>query len=151
MDFILKKFGDLSASELYNIYFLRSEVFVVEQNCVYQDPDEKDLVAFHVMMVAGDQLAGYARILPPGVSYKEPSIGRVVVKQKFRHAAAGQLLMKYNITQTLHLFHNQDIVISAQLYLLAFYTSLGFSKEGEEYAEDNIPHIKMRYKIACDC
>jgi predicted GNAT family N-acyltransferase len=148
MQFFSKPFLQLSVTELYEAYALRSAVFVVEQNCPYQDPDDKDLKAFHVLMRRDDLLAGYARILPPGISYQEPSIGRVVVHRAQRGRGAGQELMKYCLQQAQELFKRQDIVISAQLYLLRFYSNLGFSAEGAPYPEDNIPHIKMRYKAS---
>jgi ElaA protein len=145
MQFFSKPFLRLSVTELYEAYALRGAVFVVEQNCPYQDPDDKDLKAVHVFMRQDEILAGYARILPPGVSYQEPSIGRVVVNKARRGQGAGQELMRYCLQQTQELFKGQDIVISAQLYLLRFYSDLGFVAEGETYPEDNIPHIKMRY------
>ena len=148
MHFTLKEFSALSTTELFEIYKLRSEVFVVEQNCAYQDVDDKDLSAFHLMLFEDDQLAGYTRILPPTVSYTEPSIGRVAVKKEFRTQGTGKILMKQSIKQSLELFNNQNIVISAQSYLLKFYTELGFTREGEEYLEDDIPHVKMKYKNA---
>ena len=125
---------------------MRNAVFVVEQNCAYQDVDDKDQEAIHLLMLSDDHvLAGYCRILPPGVSYKEPAIGRVVVSENFRGTKSGKLLMKQSINETLKLFKDQSIVISAQLYLLKFYTGLGFIAEGEAYDEDEIPHVKMRY------
>jgi ElaA protein len=147
MDVVIKEFNRLSAKELFDIYKLRSEVFVVEQNCAYQDPDEKDLQAIHVTLFEKHTLAGYSRIIPPGVSYKEPSIGRVVVAKEFRTNGYGKILMKQSINKALDLFKDQGIVISAQTYLTKFYTELGFQSEGNGYLEDNIPHIKMRYKL----
>jgi len=146
MYFVTKTFAELSARELYGIYFLRSEVFVVEQQCAYQDPDDKDLKALHVMVIDFEKLIGYSRILAPGISYKEASIGRLAVKKEFRGVGAGKKLMNYCIHKTLQLYKNQDIVISAQSYLFKFYTELGFVKEGSKYDEDKIPHVKMRYK-----
>lgn len=145
MDFILKSFKDLTGSELFEIYKLRNEVFIVEQNCAYQDVDDKDLQAFHVIVFDNNQLIAYSRILPPGLSYPEASIGRVLVKKEYRMKRTGYNLMKYNIKKSLELFNNQSIVISAQLYLLKFYTELHFVPEGEPYLEDGIPHIKMRF------
>lgn len=147
MQFILKQFQELTVSQLYEIYKLRNKVFVVEQNCPYEDVDEKDPESYHFMMLEGQTLAGYCRILPPGISYAEPAIGRVVVDPDFRGKNSGRLLMNNCIKQTFELFHNQEIVISAQTYLLKFYTELGFVPEGEEYPEDDIPHIKMRLKV----
>lgn len=147
MDFLLKTFIELSARQLFEIYKLRSEVFVVEQRSAYQDVDDKDLLAHHFLMLNDKQLVGYCRILPPNISYQEPAIGRVLVSKKFRGKELGKLLMKNALDETKKLFPNQDIVISAQLYLLKFYTELGFAKEGENYLEDDIPHVKMRFKI----
>jgi ElaA protein len=146
MNFIIKKFHELNAREIFEIYKLRSEVFVVEQNCAYQDVDDKDLVAIHVLLFKKEILAGYSRILPPSVSYKEPSIGRVAVAKEFRGQEFGKMLMKESIHKVLELFKNQDIVISAQTYLIRFYKELGFEPEGEGYLEDEIPHQKMRRK-----
>jgi ElaA protein len=145
MNFIIREFDKLSVKELFQLYRLRSEVFVVEQNCAYQDVDDKDLSAIHVLLYDEDLLAGYCRILPPSVSYKEPSIGRVATSAQFRGKGLGKLLMKQSLTQTLELFKHQDVVISAQTYLIRFYKELGFKTEGEGYDEDGIPHIKMRY------
>ena len=146
MEFVVKDFNALSVKELFEIYKLRSEVFIVEQNCAYQDVDDKDLSSLHLMLYKEEELIGYCRILPPGISYKESSIGRVAVKESQRKLGAGKFLMKYSISKTLELFKDQDIVISAQSYLLKFYSDLGFSPEGKGYLEDNIPHIKMRHK-----
>src|SRR5687767_1123736 len=109
MNFILKEFPELFADELYQVYKLRSMVFIVEQNCAYQDVDEKDLSAFHVLMMNDTQLVGYARILPPGLSYKEPSIGRVVIEKDSRGKGNGEMLMKYCIKKAFELFQDQDI------------------------------------------
>ena len=141
-----KQFSELSVFELYGICRLRAAVFVVEQNCIYQDPDDKDLSGVHVMMLDGDRLAGYSRLLPPGVSYPEASIGRVVVDKASRRTGAGRKLMEYSIKRTIELFQCDEIVISAQTYLRDFYASLDFAAEGAEYAEDDIPHIRMRWK-----
>jgi ElaA protein len=145
MEFLVKQFDTLSAKELFEIYKLRSEVFIVEQNCAYQDVDEKDLFAYHVMAFEENMLAGYCRILAPGKSYKEPSIGRVVLHPNLRNKGLGKDLMKYSVNKSFELFKDQELVISAQLYLLKFYTELGFKAEDKEYLEDNIPHIQMRY------
>jgi len=146
MKFLLKPFTELTVRELFEIYHLRSAVFVVEQNCAYLDPDDKDLCAWHVLMMADQTLAGYARILPPGVSYNEPSMGRVLTAPVYRGSGKGKELMRFSINATRKLFSGRDIVISAQSYLLKFYGDFGFVAEGEEYMEDNIPHTKMRNK-----
>jgi ElaA protein len=146
MLFKLKKFQQLSAQELYQILQLRSEVFVVEQNCPYLDPDGKDLEALHLMGLENDVICAYARILKPGVCYKETAIGRVVVAPKERGKKYGYELMKQAIAACEKAFGSGDIVISAQKYLEKFYNELGFLTESDTYLEDDIPHIKMRYK-----
>lgn len=145
MNFIIKNFNELLPAELYEVLKLRNEVFVVEQNCAYLDTDDKDQKATHLLMLDNKTLAGYARILAPGISYPEPSIGRVVVSQHYRNTGAGKLLMNRCLEEAKTLYRHQDIVISAQAYLIKFYTELGFKSEGLEYMEDNIPHIRMRY------
>ncbi len=143
MQFAIKTLDALTVGELHHLYALRCSVFIVEQNCPYQDPDDNDLVAYHVLLTQNAKLVGYARILPPGAAYSSPAIGRVLVEKSHRGSALGRELMKYCIRQTFELFNHQTITISAQLYLLRFYTSLGFMAQGPEYLEDNIPHIKM--------
>ena len=145
MQFQLKTFNDFTASELYEVMRLRSEVFVVEQNCAYQDLDGKDNEALHVLGFVEKELAGYARLLKPGVAYKEAAIGRVVVAKKFRGRNFGIDLMKNAISQCQKKFSSSEIIVSAQKYLEKFYSDLGFVTEGEGYLEDDIPHIKMRY------
>jgi len=147
MEFILKDFKDLTANQLFEIYNLRSEVFIVEQNCAYQDVDNTDKTSKHLLLMEAETLAAYARIIPPGISYKEASIGRVVVKRTFRGKDLGKLLMQKCLHEMDILYPKQDIVISAQSYLLKFYTELGFAAEGKEYLEDGIPHTKMRRKL----
>lgn len=145
IEFVALPFSRLSALQLFQIYKLRSEVFVVEQHCAYQDPDDKDPAAHHLMMMDAGRLAGYARLLPPGISYPQASIGRVVLGKAWRGSGLGLELMQESIRQTRQLFTAQEIVISAQEYLLRFYTGLGFKAQGESYLEDDIPHVKMRY------
>lgn len=145
MDFKLKHFSELSVAELYDLLKLRAEVFVVEQNCAYLDTDDKDTDALHLLGYEGGKLVGYARLLKPGVSYKQASIGRVVVHSAFRKKKAGYELMKRAISACLEKFHVTEIIISAQQYLERFYNNLGFVTESDMYLEDDIPHIKMRY------
>ena len=140
---IYKHFCDLSATELYDILSLRNKVFVVEQNCVYDDTDKKDLDAWHLCGYVNEELAAYARILSPGVSYKEASIGRVITNPNHRGKGLGIELMNMAIQETLHQFKVTQIRISAQKYLLKFYGNLGFESTGKEYLEDNIPHVEM--------
>ena len=144
LNWTYKSFDELTAAELYSILQLRTEVFSVEQNCVYQDMDGKDQAAFHLCGWAGADLAAYCRILPSGISYSHPSIGRVVTSPAYRKGGYGRELMQYAITKTIIQFGDPVIIISAQLYLQNFYQSLGFVKTSEPYLEDGIPHIKMQ-------
>ena len=143
LNWILKKFDDLTPAELYCIMQLRNEVFVVEQNCVYQDADNKDLSSYHFMGWDNDKLVAYTRLLPPGLSYTEASIGRVVNSPAARGSGIGRELMLQSIEQVKKLFGEGPIKIGAQLYLNQFYTSLGFQQTSDIYLEDNIEHIEM--------
>lgn len=144
--FQITPFNELTVAELYDILQLRTAVFVVEQNCVYQDMDGKDQISLHLLVKStGSTLLAYARLLPPHVSYTEPSIGRVVSNPAFRKAGFGKILMQKAIESVSARWPHQGIRISAQLYLLQFYQNLGFSPVGESYLEDNIPHIEMLY------
>lgn len=144
MQFKLKTFEELSVDELYEALKLRSAIFVIEQNCNYQDMDDKDQSSYHLLGYEGEELIAYARLLPQGVSYKEASIGRVVVNKQFRRKDHGKELMTKAIFSAKEKFNTNEIVISAQCYLEKFYSDLGFVSEGESYLEDDIPHIQMR-------
>lgn len=147
MNIEILHFSKLNTSQLYQILQLRSEVFVVEQNCVYLDMDDKDKNAFHILVIDADSPIAYARLLPKGISYKDfCSIGRVLTKSNYRNKNVGRKLMEESIHFCVENF-GCDIKISAQSYLEKFYTDLGFEKITEEYMEDNIPHIGMLYKI----
>ncbi len=139
----VKKFQQLSVDELYEILQLRSAVFVVEQNCVYQDLDDKDQQALHVLGKKQEMLVAYTRIFKPGDYFKEASIGRVIVKLDQRKFGYGQEIMEASITAILEKFKAQAIHLSAQIYLKKFYSSLGFSPVGAPYYEDGIQHIAM--------
>lgn len=138
-----KSFNELSPSELYAILQLRSEVFVVEQNCVFLDADNKDQSSFHFMGWKGDALQAYTRLVPPGIAYEEASIGRVVTALTARGSGIGRQLMQQSIAACRQLFGNGTIKIGAQLYLKEFYASLGFIPTGGIYPEDGIDHIHM--------
>ena len=143
MKFHVKKFSELTTDELYSILQLRSEVFVVEQNCIYQDIDDKDNNAFHVLGIKEDKLIGYARLFDSGDYFDLPSIGRILIKENQRKYHYGYELVKESITYIEQNFSKTSILISAQTYLTKFYNSLGFIQQGEGYLEDGIPHIKM--------
>ena len=139
----LKEFKNLTPLEVYEILQLRSEVFVVEQNCVFLDADNKDQYSYHLQGRVDEKLVAYVRILPPGLAYEEPSIGRVLSSPAYRNRGAGIELMKKAIEETTILFGIQPIMIGAQLYLKRFYENLGFIKCSDIYMEDDIQHIKM--------
>ena len=143
MIFTIKRFNELSTQELYVILQLRAEVFVVEQDCVYQDLDNKDLDAYHMLGVLDTKIVAYARIFKPGDYFLESSIGRIVVKKEFRKFQFGYQLVVNSIQFIENNLQQNKILISAQSYLTKFYNSLGFTQVGEEYLEDGIPHIKM--------
>jgi ElaA protein len=140
-----QSFGDLSNDDLYAILRLRSEVFVVEQNCVFQDADNKDQQSFHLMGWQNDHLAAYARILPKGTAYEYVSIGRVVTSPASRATGTGRMLMKEAILWCNKLYGAQPIKIGGQLYLKKFYESLGFVQTSHIYLEDGIEHIEMLF------
>ena len=140
---INKKFDELLPEELYAILQLRIEVFVVEQNCIFQDADDKDQPSLHLMGWREKKLVAYTRIVPPGLSYKEPSIGRVVTSPQERGKGTGHKLMQVSINKVHELYGLTDIKIGAQLYLKKFYESLGFVQSGDVYPEDGIDHIEM--------
>ena len=142
--FVCKHYNDLSKEEFHEIIQARIEVFVVEQNCAYQDLDHKDALSWHLSVLCDGQLAAYARIVPPGVSYDHySSIGRVISVAEFRGIGAGKILIAKAIEYCEALFPNTPIKISAQQYLLKFYGDFGFQPVGEGYIEDLIPHMAM--------
>jgi ElaA protein len=143
IDWVCREFADLSPHELYEILRLRSEVFVVEQNCVFLDMDNKDEGCLHFMGFVGAKLAAYTRLVPPGHIYDEMSIGRVVTSPKHRNKGLGKELMQRSIDECRNYFGEGDIKIGAQCYLLKFYKSLGFKVSGERYLEDGIEHVHM--------
>lgn len=145
----IKPFNDLTLQELYAIGRLRQEVFVVEQNCPYIDFDGRDDQCHHLMFWnAEGELVAYARLVPKGISYPdEPSIGRVITSQKARGTGLGRRLMLAAVEECFRLWGKSPIRISAQTYLLDFYTSLGFVSTGKAYLEDDIPHTEMLLKV----
>ena len=142
-----KAFDELSVHELYTILRLRTEVFVVEQNCVFQDMDNKDQVSYHVCGWLNNELIAYTRLVPAGVSYREASIGRVITAPSARRTGAGKELMQYSIKKLYELWGQRSIKLGAQLYLKKFYESFGFEQMSDIYIEDGIPHIEMLFPI----
>ena len=139
----IKRFNELSLQELYSLLQLRSEVFVVEQNCVYQDIDGKDEKAFHLLGVFEGKIVGCARLFNSGAYFEKASIGRVIIHPDYREKKWGHDLMKNAIEAIESCFGEKTIIISAQLYLKKFYESHGFIQTSEMYLEDDIPHIEM--------
>lgn len=145
MNWKIKTFGELSNDEMYEILKLRSDVFVVEQNCIYQDCDGKDRSAYHLFAEENGEILVYLRILEKGVSYDEISIGRVLSNKKYRGKSLGKQMMIRAI-EFIEVELNEKVIrISAQEYLLKFYSGFGFVKVSEGYLEDDIPHIEMLY------
>lgn len=143
MEVTFKTFSELTTKELYQILQLRSEVFVVEQNCVYQDIDGKDEKAIHIIGVIQNKIVAYTRCFKPGEYFKEASIGRVVVKKTERKLKRGNQIMIHSIKAIETLYQTKTIIISAQSHLKFFYNNFGFYSVGNEYLEDGIPHIEM--------
>lgn len=139
----LLSFYDLRVSELYEVLRLRSEVFVVEQQCLYQDMDGLDRQAMHLLGVQGGELKAYARCFEPGVKFAEASIGRVLVRPEARATGLGHALMEQAIVATAQVWGPQAIRIGAQAHLVAFYAKHGFKDVGIPYMEDGIPHLEM--------
>lgn len=151
LKFKIKKFKDLTVTELYDALRLRSVIFVLEQKCIYIDPDGNDEKSLHVLGYKKNkkgvrQLVAYARIVPPGTIFKTVSIGRVVVDERFRGKEIGNLLMKESISQTNKKYKPEVITISAQTHLVKFYNRLGFKAVGKTYLDCDIPHITMLLK-----
>ena len=142
---IIKTFTQLTTKELYQILRLRSEVFVVEQDCVYQDLDDKDQKALHLFISDEKEVMAYTRLFAPGLYFESASIGRVVVAENHRKDGLGHILIQQSIEAIKTNYKTFKITISAQVYLKEFYESHQFIKEGDEYLEDGIPHIKMIY------
>ena len=141
-----QKFSDLNTKELYEIFKLRCEVFVVEQEILYNDFDNKDFKAIHLLGEINKEIVAYTRIFKKGDYFNNSSIGRVLVRKEYRKKEYGKVMMKKSIEIIKLDPKEEEIELSAQKYLTKFYTDLGFKKKGEEYLEDNIPHIKMVLK-----
>lgn len=143
MKILVKNFHELRLEELYQILQLRCEVFVVEQDCVYQDIDGKDQKALHVLGVKEGMVIAYTRCFDKGSYFEEAAIGRVVVKKSERKNAYGHLILKASILAIEERFKTKNIKLSAQQYLIDFYENHGFMQVGEGYFEDGIPHVAM--------
>ena len=149
MNFEFKHFNDLTVDELYDILKLRAEIFVVEQNCVYNDLDKLDKEAMHMYYKKGDKIIAYSRLLKPGTRFPDYSIGRVVVKKEERGTGLGIKMMEEAKKFIVQNWKADTIKISAQKYLQKFYENLDFKVITEEYLEDGIPHFGMKYYTEC--
>jgi ElaA protein len=143
IQWLLKKFEELSPYQVYAILQLRNEVFVVEQACVFQDADDKDQLSYHLMGFSDNKLVAYTRLVPAGAIYEQASIGRVVTSPSVRRSGAGKELMQQSIQKVYSLFGHVPIKIGAQLYLKSFYNAFGFKQISDVYLEDGIEHIYM--------
>ena len=144
METIVKKFEELTVEELYEILRLRAEVFVVEQNCAYQDLDEIDKKAYHVYLKGEDEILAYLRVIDKGDRLDEVSLGRVISLK--RRMGYGTAVMKAGVAVAKEKFGAKKIKIGAQLYAKPFYEQVGFRQISDEYLEDGIPHIYMIYE-----
>ena len=140
---LIKRFEELNINELYSLLQLRAKVFALEQDCVYQDLDDKDQSAIHIMGYNKQQMVAYSRLLPPGISYDDMSIGRVVTDTNYRRYGIGKELMRVSLDACNKYFGAGPVRISAQLYLKAFYEGFSFVAVTEPYMEDQILHIEM--------
>ncbi len=147
MEFSVKHFRELSTMELYEILRARAQVFIVEQTCVYQDLDGKDMNAYHLCIRENGELVAYMRVLDRGVSYPEASLGRIITTSKGRARGLGALILKEGIKVAVERFEADKLVISAQCQARGFYEKEGFFAVGEPYLEDDIPHVKMVLEI----
>ena len=146
MDYKFKKFSDLTRDELYEILRLRSEVFIVEQKCTYQDIDLKDKLAYHLFLEDNNVIVSYLRILPKGISYEEVAIGRVLTKESYRKMGLSKKLIQKAIDFVTDTLGEKEIRLSAQLYARKLYEGCGFKRTSDIYLEDGIEHIEMLYK-----
>ena len=139
----IKPFSKLSTEELYQILQIRQEVFIVEQTCYYLDADGYDQQAVHIWAEKEGEILAYSRVFEPGIKYKEASIGRVLTNPNYRKNKLGKILIRFSINTIEARFRTQSIRISAQDYLLHFYSEFGFQDTGKKYLEDDIPHTEM--------
>ncbi|MDP0488880.1 MAG: GNAT family N-acetyltransferase [Fusobacterium sp. JB020] len=147
MEVIIKEFRELTSIELYEILKVRAEVFVMEQEILYNDLDNKDYKSYHLMVKENDEIIGYLRIIEAGVSYETMSIGRVLVLKSERKRQIGRKMLEKAIDYIKNDLKEKEITISAQFYLKKFYESLGFRAVTKMYIEEGIEHIKMKLKF----
>ncbi len=143
MTAIFADFDKLSSAQLYDLLKLRQDVFMIEQNCLYQDMDNSDQLALHLLVYQEDTLAAYLRIFAPGIKFKEASLGRIIVSPDFRGGEIGKKLINLGIRKTFDLFEGTNIRIEAQAALKEYYAHFGFTEEGDIYIVDKIEHLQM--------
>lgn len=146
MERIVKHFSELTKEELYEIYKVRAAVFVVEQNCPYQDIDDADKESYHIWLKDDEGIQAYARVLPQGAAFSSPAIGRVLSRK--RRCGLGTDIVKAAIDVAKERYHADLITIEAQVYARSLYEKLGFCQSSEEFLEDGIPHIQMQLKVS---
>ncbi|MCC5906412.1 MAG: GNAT family N-acetyltransferase [Balneolaceae bacterium] len=142
----ITRFSDFPPSDLYEVLKLRQDVFIIEQDCIYGDMDGKDVQSEHLLIIDDGLLAGYSRIVPAGLKFEVPSIGRIVVRHEFRGRNFGRKLVEKSI-EIIREEYTGEIKIEAQFHLQFFYNSLGFVTISEAYNVDGIPHIEMSQHI----
>ena len=145
METFVKRFDELTVDELYEILKLRADVFVIEQQCIYPDIDQKDRKSLHVFVKDQNEIVAYLRVLEKGISFDEVGIGRVI--SKYRRKGLGTVVLKAGIQAAKEIYHADEIIIEAQTYAKSFYELQGFVQCSEEFLEDGIPHIKMNLKM----
>ena len=143
IEWVKKKWSEISLEELYSVLRLRSEVFVVEQDCVYQDIDNKDQIAIHLLGYINKELIAYSRLFNEGDYFKETSFGRAIIKKEKRGQGYGDELVKESLKTIKNYYGNKKVKISAQAHLKTFYSKHDFIAKGKEYLEDGIPHVSM--------
>ena len=143
IEWVKKKWSEVSLEELYSVLRLRSEIFVVEQDCVYQDIDNKDQIAIHLLGYINKELIAYSRLFNEGDYFKETSFGRAIIKKEKRGQGYGDELVKESLKTIKNYYGNKKVKISAQAHLKTFYSKHAFIAKGKEYLEDGIPHVSM--------
>jgi ElaA protein len=139
----IKRFDELTSAELYEILKLRNAVFIVEQNCAYQDIDGLDETAYHMWLEDENGIAAYVRLFPPGVRFEDSVIGRVIAVR--RRSGVGSQIIRMAQSAVREVFGTDSVTIEAQVYAREFYEKLGFVQQSGEFDEDGIPHILMRW------
>lgn len=146
MEWKLKKFDELTTEELYGILKLRVEIFVVEQDCAYQDLDDKDQCTYHLFLEDEDEIIAVLRILPENVAFEDMAIGRIVVRKSHRGQGIARAMMKMAMDFIVKDLGKRRIRLSGQAYLVDFYNGLGFKRVSDEYLEDGIPHFEFLFE-----